>query len=391
MWVDRVYLRIGCIPLLWLVLSCGSSIQQGEFVPDPIITEPREIMSLKIGSPAPDFQLPGVDGRWYSLDDFKKEVLVVVFLSNYCPYAQVYEDRLLEFYQDYQNKDVDLVVISPNSPLAVPDDAQGYSDLDDSYEAMKIRAEEKDFPFPYLYDGDKQKVSAAYGPKEIPVAYIFDRQRTLQYRGRIDYSHVWKSANAEDLRLSVNAVLRGGSIIRRERDSPGCKIYWSWDQADTDTLNKLWQESPVAVQEIDMDSLKTLMVNFSRDLRVINFWATWCGPCKKEFPEFLKMRRIYHQRPVELISVSLDDLENHAEVLAFLQQMHAPGKNYLLTEKDKDRVRKEVYEDWDGSLPFTIMVEPFGELYKIWQGPFDALEVRKAIVDHRLLGRYLPY
>lgn len=381
--------------MLFLTLSLGfirCSNPSGEnFIPSPEVKTKVDIVPLAIGAPAPDFRLPGEDGIWYSLDDFDKKVLVVAFLSNHCPYSQVYEERLIEFYNIYQNKDVDLVAISPNSPLAVPDDAMGYSDLDDTYESMKIRAQDRQFNFPYLYDGDQQLVSIAYGPPVTPTVYIFDEDRNLQYRGRIDYSPFKDGANAEDLRLSVDAVLRGGEIIRRERDSQGCEVYWSWKQQGMNALALAWEESPVRLQKINLDSLKTVLVNFSGKPRVINFWATWCGPCKLEFPEFLRMRRMYRHRPVEFISVCLDETKDYDKALAFLQQLHAPGINYFLTEEDKEEIREKVYDEWDGTLPFTMIVEPFGIPYKIWSGPFDPVTVRKAIVEYRLLGRYLTY
>lgn len=362
-----------------------------KFVPNPIIHSETSVKPLEIAARAPDFHLPGSDGRWYRLEDFDAPILVVAFLSNHCPNSQVYEDRLSSFYEDYADQGVDLVVISPNSPLATPDEAMGYSDLDDSYEAMMIRTKEKGLNYPYLYDGDDQEVSIKYGPSTVPSVFVFDKDRLLKYRGRIDVSSMWKAANAEDLRMAVNAVKRKGEIIRPERELNGCKIYWSWDQAERDSLEKSWKESPVRLKNLTLDSLKTLLVNFSGKPRVFNFWATWCGPCKQEFPEFLRMKRMYSHRPIEFFSVSLDSPEKHNEALTFLQQIHAPGTNYILEETDKEAVRKKVYDQWDGTIPFTVIVDPLGLIYKLWQGPFDPLEVKKAIVEHRLLGRYYSF
>jgi hypothetical protein len=103
------------------------------------------------------------------------------------------------------------------------------------------------------------------------------------------------------------------------------------------------------------------------------------------------MKRMYRHRPVEFVTVSLDDPDQYRDALVFLQQLHAPGVNYLLTEEDKDLIRTKVSDQWDGSLPFTIVVEPFGLTYKVWSGPFNPVEVRRAIIEHRLLGRFLTY
>ena len=113
------------------------------------------VPTLAIGAPAPDFDLPGVDGRRYSLKDFASApVLAVVFTCNHCPTAQAYEDRIQKLHDDYAGKGVALVAISPNDPKAVRLDELGYSDLSDSLEEMKVRADDKGFTFPYLYDGE---------------------------------------------------------------------------------------------------------------------------------------------------------------------------------------------------------------------------------------------
>ncbi|MCK4826189.1 redoxin domain-containing protein, partial [bacterium] len=114
-----------------------------------INSEPK---TLEIGAKAPDFKLPGVDGKTYSLKDFNKaSVLVVIFSCNHCPTAQAYEDRIIALAKDYKQKGVDLVMISPNSVTALNYSELGYSDMGDSYEEMKLRAVDKGFNFPYLY------------------------------------------------------------------------------------------------------------------------------------------------------------------------------------------------------------------------------------------------
>src|SRR6185369_15727174 len=120
----------------------------------------NEHPTLAIGSPAPDFNLPDVNGKIYSLASFKNAaILVVIFSCNHCPTAQAYEDRIMNLVSDYKSKNVAFAVISGNDPLALRLDELDFSDLGDSYEDMKIRAKDKSFNFPYLYDGDEQKAA----------------------------------------------------------------------------------------------------------------------------------------------------------------------------------------------------------------------------------------
>ena len=161
--------------------------------------------TLALGSPAPDFRLPGVDGRTNTLKDFAEaKILVVVFTCNHCPTAQYYEDRLKQLASDYRSKGVALVAIMPNDPKSVRLDELGWTDLSDSFQEMKIRARDRQFNFPYLYDGDTEAVARAYGPVATPHAFVFDAARKLRYVGAIDDServqHVTKSLRARRAR-----------------------------------------------------------------------------------------------------------------------------------------------------------------------------------------------
>src|SRR5687768_10538887 len=166
------------LPLLLLAVLPGIVLSQNS---------QADHKTLAIGSPAPDFKLPGVDGKTYSLSSFKNAgVLVIVFTCNHCPTAQAYEDRIIQLTKDYSAKSVAVVAISPNDPKSVRLDELGYSDMSDSFEEMKARAKQKHYNFPYLYDGDAQATAMAYGPVATPHVFIFDKTRKLRYQGRID-------------------------------------------------------------------------------------------------------------------------------------------------------------------------------------------------------------
>ena len=145
--------------------------------------------TLSLGASAPDFNLPGVDGRNWALKDFAQaKVLAVVFTCNHCPTAQYYEERLKKIAADYKDRGVAVVAIMPNDPKSVRLDELGWTDLSDSFEEMKLRAEERKFNFPYLYDGDSEAVARAYGPVATPHAFLFDAERKLRYVGAINDS-----------------------------------------------------------------------------------------------------------------------------------------------------------------------------------------------------------
>ena len=172
---------------------------------------------LAIGAPAPDFTLPGIDGKTYSLASFKDhKVLVVIFTAVHCPTAEVYEARIKSLVTDYTPKDVAFVVIQPNNAKALRLDEMGYTDLGDSLEEMKIRAEHRQFNFPFLYDGETQEVAAKYGPVATPHVFVFDSERRLRYQGRVDSNP--REALREGPRRAQRHRCRPGRHARRRPD-----------------------------------------------------------------------------------------------------------------------------------------------------------------------------
>jgi thiol-disulfide isomerase/thioredoxin len=142
----------------------------------------------------------------------------------------------------------------------------------------------------------------------------------------------------------------------------------------------------VELGEIDETGMKALVENQGEKLRLINVWATWCGPCIIEFPEFVEMQRMYGQRGFEVISVSMDQPAKRENVKAFLEEKEASFTNYLSISEDRDHFIGTIDPKWQGNLPYTLVVKPGGEVVYSGDGIIDPLEVRKAIVKE--LGRY---
>jgi peroxiredoxin len=167
---------------------------------------------LAAGSPAPDFSLPGTDGQVHKLGEYKDPILVVMFICNHCPTSQLYEGRMKKLVSDYATKGVGFVAINPNDPKAVTLSELGYTDVSDSLEEMKIRADYRHFNFPYLWDGETQSVTEAYGAQATPHVFIFDRERKLRYEGRIDNAQRESLVKIQDARLALDAMLAGKPV-----------------------------------------------------------------------------------------------------------------------------------------------------------------------------------
>jgi peroxiredoxin len=345
------------------------------------------VPTLAVGTPAPDFDLPGVDGRRYSLKDFASaRLLVVVFTCNHCPTAQAYEERIQKLHGDYVKKGVALVAISPNDPKAVRPDELGYSDLGDSLEDMKIRAKERGFAFPYLYDGDTQAVTRKYGPVATPHVFIFDAARKLRFAGRVDDGENPAKITVQDTKNAIEALLAGQAPAVEKTKVFGCSIKWAEKAGWVEEGRKRWAEEEVTLTPTDAAGLKALAKNDSAKLRLINVWATWCGPCVIEFPDLVTVNRMYRGRGFEVVTVSSDPPEKRDAALAFLKEKQASTKNYVFETGDPYAMIEAVDAEWQGALPHTMLVAPGGKVIYRSQGAFEPLALRKAIVGY--VGRY---
>jgi thiol-disulfide isomerase/thioredoxin len=346
------------------------------------------IPTLAIGAQAPDFDLPGVDGQRYTLASFATaKVLVLVFTANHCPTAQAYEDRIAKLDVDYASRGVQLVLVSPNDPLALRLDEQGYTDLGDTLEDMKIRAKDRGWRFPYLYDGETESMSKQYGPVATPHVFVFDADRRLRYAGRVDDKENPAKATTHEARDAIEAVLAGKPVAVQTTKVFGCSVKWSDKRGSVKDGFAKWALEPVVLDWIDEAGVRGLVQNDrGMKLRLINVWATWCGPCVIEFPDLVSLNRIYRGRDFEVVTVNADDPEKKDRALEFLKMQQASTQNYAFDKGDPYALIEAVDPKWQGALPHTILVAPGGEVLYRSESVFDMLALRRAIVGW--LGRY---
>jgi peroxiredoxin len=175
-------------------------------------------MPLAIDSRIIPFTLPGTDGATYRPQDFSgAPVFGLIFHCNHCPYAQAWEDRLIAVQRDYAARGVRLVLINANDPAKYPTD---------DFAHMKVRAEEKRYPFPYLFD-ESQEVARAYGASRTPEVFLFDRGGVLRYHGAPDDNYEDPSAVEHHyLQDAIDALLAGTVPAASETKVVGCTIKW---------------------------------------------------------------------------------------------------------------------------------------------------------------------
>ena len=336
---------------------------------------------LAIGSPAPDFQLPGIDGKTYSLESFtSSKVLAVIFTAVHCPTAEVYENRIKQLVADYTPKGVAFAVIQPNSPKGLRLDEMGYTDLGDSLEDMKVRAGHRHFNFPFLYDGETQEISRKYGPVATPHIFVFDGERKLRYQGRIDSNPREAFAKVPDARNALDAVLGGTPVPVDKTPTVGCSVKWMEKEALQNAEMQAIAREPVPLANVDAKQLAALKKNPTGKTLLVNFWATWCGPCVAEFPELQKTWRMYRKRPFEVLTVSLNYPDEEKGVRAFLDKQHASTRNLLNALMDPYELMKAFDRNWDGAVPYSAVIAPDGKVLYTVKGPLDILKTRRIIL-----------
>lgn len=347
------------------------------------ISHAVDVFPLELGSKAPPFSLPGVDDKTHSLHDYADaKIVVIVFTCNHCPTAQAYEERLIQYTNNYKSKGVQFVMISPNDDKAVRLDELGYTDLNDSLEDMKLRAKDKNFPFPYLYDGEHQTVTMKYGAAATPQAYVFDENRILRYRGAVDNSDNPSKTDKHFMTDAIDALVDGNEVIVTETKPFGCSIKWSDKRESAKESVAKWNQETAELQTINKEQLTILMQNDSDKLRVINVWATWCAPCVEEFPDLIEIHRMYRKRPFEFITISGDAVENKSAVLQFLNEHNASTKNFIYEGHDKSEMMAIIDEKSPGAIPHTIIVMPGGDIVYRHTNAIDPLKVKREIVKH---------
>ena len=361
--------------------------------------KPEGFRQLEIGAVAPDFTLPGTDGKTYRLDDFREpDVLMIYFTGTHCPTSHGVEGRLQQLVNDMRGKPFGIVAINPNHNDGLRPDEFGYSSYTESFEDSKRYAEDLGWTFPFLYDGEKQVVARAYGCLATPHVFVFDRERKLRYQGRFDDSGYAdpKTVRSPDARNAVEALLAGRPVPVERTRPHGCSTKWRGRREHVQEDERKWQAAPVVLEGVDAESVRLLRKNGSGKLRLFNVWASWCGPCKAEMPELSAIARKFSRREFEVITISLDAPKDKAKAAQFLGQhrmvmgdklrktVSAEGRktnNYIYMGSNTDELAAALDPEWPGPVPYSLLIDSDGKVLLRKTGRIDPREVNLKVLE----------
>jgi peroxiredoxin len=338
---------------------------------------------LPLGSAAPDFSLPGVDGKIHKLSDYaSSKLLVVVFTCDHCPNAQMYEGRVTQLYNDYKDKGVAVVAISPNDPKAIRIDELDSSDVSDTLDEMKIRVAYKHLQYPYLYDGDTEAVSRAYGPQASPHIFIFDQQRKLRYEGAIDDNYRIEFVKKHYALDAINVLLADQEVAVKHTGAFGCSTKWSDKEAANVAFMEKLNAQPVSLDSVSADALQALHKNADGNVRLIQFWSTRCSACLEEFAGIQDIYRMYSDRNFELVVVSMNKPDEKPVVTQWLEKTHATSRNLLFDSANTAALQKAFDPRWEAGpeVPYTILLDADGNVLYQTDKPVDQLKLRRTVL-----------
>jgi len=353
---------------------------------------------LPIGAQAPDFNLPGVDGKNHKLSDYADaKVLVVLFESNHCPVMQGYEDRVRQITDSYKSKGVALVAINSNNPQGYRISELCYSDLPDTLNAMEIRASYRKFDWPYLYDGVTQETALKFGAQSTPHIFVFDQDRKLRYEGAIDDNLVPSRVKAHYATDAIDAVLAGQPVAVEHSRSVGCSTKWITNGPAVQSDLAKVQSKPVKLEMASVDDIKKLRANSTgvpihfmllqcddcRTVLAINFWSLKCKECLSDFDNREYTNYMYRtMRPFQYVNVSTDNPKDSAAVLKFLQDHKSVDTNLQINSADAKSFQEAFGLKWKLNQPFMVMIGQDGQIIYQKEGAVDEVELRRVALAH---------
>jgi thioredoxin-related protein len=245
---------------------------------------------------------------------------------------------------------------------------------------MKIRTAFRHIEWPYLYDGETQGVSIKFGVVATPHIYLFDKDRKLQYQGRIDDNQREDLVKSQDARNAIEAMLAGRPVPVTETHAFGCTTKWMSKATGVEEEWAKIEAEPVTVDMVAADDLKKLRANGTGKVLLVSFWSTGCSACASQFLDLETTFRMYRLRAFDFVTVATNPPADAPAVLAFLRKQHASNPNKQFASADAASLQAAWGARWKIGTPFTLVIAPDGKVLYEKEGKIDILDLRRTIL-----------
>ena len=330
-------------------------------------TRAQASTALTIGATAPEFELADLSGQSHALKTYRGKPTIMTFLSARCPISNLYKDRIKAVASDYSKRGVNFIGIN--------------SSADESLDELRAYAQTNHLNFTILKD-EGNVVADAYAAERTPKVYVVDAEGVLRYRGRIDNSQNIRLAKQHDLRAALEELLSGKPVTVADTQAMGCIIKRVQDVGVQDLAQsktakpvpgKTTKPAPAKPASASSAALPKIVplkpAAFADMLKqragnvvVVNFWATWCGPCVAEFPEFVKLDNEYRAKGgVRFVHITADDMSDLKKAAAFLKDQKSNAEQFIQDTEDPQEMIDVVFKDWQGVLPATFVYDKTGK------------------------------
>ncbi|HQR31597.1 MAG TPA: redoxin domain-containing protein [Blastocatellia bacterium] len=327
---------------------------------------------LTVGAAAPEFELNDLSGQPHSLTSYRGKPTVIAFISARCPISNLYKDRIKAVADEYTQRGVNFIAIN--------------SSADESVDEVRAHANENNFKFTILKD-EGNVVADAYAAERTPKVYVLDGEGVLRYRGRIDNSQNIRLVKQNDLRAALDELLSGKPVTVADTQAMGCIIKRAQDLAQSKTAKPAAGKpatatkpapgkpatgtkpaaaatgSLPAIAPLKPAAFANMLKQRAGNVVVVNFWATWCGPCVAEFPEFVKLDNEYKAKGgVRFVHITADDMTDLKKAATFLKEQKSNADQFIQDTEDPQEMIDVVFKDWQGVLPATFVYDKTGKM-----------------------------
>jgi thioredoxin-related protein len=369
--------------VLALTVSSGAQGQAPAATPAPAKKkgiEPPAYPPLATGAQAPDFALPGIDGKTHRLSGFANaKYLAVMFESNHCPTSQLYEERVKKLHDEYKSKGLAFVTINPNNPKSVQYQEMGYTDMNDSFEEMKLRAAFRGLSWPYLYDGETQAVSMKYGVVATPHIFLFDQSRKLVYQGRLDDNQNETLVKTQDARNAIEAMLAGKPAPVAATNAFGCTTKWLSKASGVEQEMDRMKAAPVTLNMATADDIKKARANATEKPTLIYVWNSNAA-ATRQLPGVMATYWMYHrERGFEMTTINTDPMAGMDAALATLKKELIPAQNLHFTGGHA-ALQTALGVNWRAGQPLMLVIAPGGKIVYQKDGQGDIIQARRNIL-----------